>query len=97
MCVAVRARVFANTSETILVPFLPSGEERERVGRKPSQHQRCAAVTGACVRADLYPNRQTRTTPARVSFWPGACVRVSPRLAPYKFGEEGFLRFARAR
>ena len=47
----------------VLVPFLPSGEGREKENweEKPSQHRRCAAV--ARVQA-CCPNRRTRTTPA---------------------------------
>ena len=87
----LRVRTILVPTKPVLVPFLPSGEGRERENWELTRVCRPVARTGE----REPPQRGVSLEPVVI------CVRVSPRLAPYKFGEEksqvvrGIIRDAR--
>ena len=92
-CVCCGCECERSRTDEAGIGAIPSqrGRKREReLGGKPSQHRRCAGFTRSARVCRPVTRTGEREPPQRgVSLLPVELrVRVSPRLAPYKFGGE---------
>ena len=87
-CERERKCVRENDREPELVPSFLAGKEREFKEESPRSTEAVQRLRGARTRVSRPVTRTGEREPPQRGVLAGQNVRVSPRLAPYKFGEK---------